>query len=126
MIKRQIMKYAGRSNLMRSLLHIVLLSRNGDPGDDGYVSASWIAEILDFSSNMWRNKDMKNGKKYHVENKSKWSSHSETHERWLTPKSSNLGCGVMSGKAFIKELEYRHHLGILGGFWAENVLMLEG
>lgn len=40
MITRQIMKYAGRSNLMRSLLHIVLLSRNGDPGDNGYVSAS--------------------------------------------------------------------------------------
>lgn len=57
---------------MRSLLHIVLLPRNGDPGDNGYVSASWIAEILDFSSNMWRNKDMKNDKKYHVENKSKW------------------------------------------------------
>lgn len=49
----------------------MLLPRNGEPGDNGYVSASGISEILDFSSNMSRNKDMKNDKKHHVEKKYK-------------------------------------------------------
>lgn len=74
MITRQIMRYAWRSNLMRSFLHIVLLPKNGDTADNGYGSASWISEILDFISNMSRNKYMKNDKKYHMENKYKWQS----------------------------------------------------